>query len=647
VARKRDNQDEFERARKFIEDCKQHHDELMRKVDERSDAYLGIPKQAADSTQWESQLYGKYAMHIVETTLASLVEDKLRYRIRPRMSMADTFDPEAGARLRQGAEAHDILMDWQNRQTKFTRVQRPFLLQNAIAGASVLKTTWMERVERRRRMVADDQPLLDENEQQIVHPMHGPMTYPTLVERVESLPVYDGPMSEVVDLHDLFWNENARDFSDSRYVGHRIWISREDFEREFEDGGMYGPSNGGWTLKQVKADLGDAREYADEYGGRWGQAKTSSHSKDRLEVIEVWDSFEKQVITFANRRTLVAFKAKFPYYTERHPFTFCATQPKPFEVIGVSQVEKVADLQEMLWDIQNQGLDNLKLINNAITIYRPDVEDPDALEFAPRAMWPLEDPAQVQMWSPNPMPAEISLNREGLLKGDMQNLAATFPFSSGAESQTVDQKTATGASIVSGLAQRSIDMAKQPVYDAWEDRGNIVLILNNQFITEPTAATVLGVNEEEVTEIIWPELLAGDYHYEQEAIPDAVMQQQEQAKWQGALQVALQAVPVILPLSQAGMAQMLNIDMFVKENLKALGIDDVDRFFIAAPNPQAQVPPQGSAPGGGGGAGAGGQPLGITAGEQGTAPGTQVTDSPDVNLQRALALGAGGGPANA
>jgi hypothetical protein len=647
VARKREHLDEFERARKFVEDCKQHHDSLMRKVDERSDAYLGIPKQISDSTQWESQLYGKYAMHIIETTLASLVEDKLRYKIRPRMTMADTFDPDANTRLRDGAEAHQILMDWQNRQSKFTRIQRPFLLQNCIAGATALKTTWVERVERRRRMVTDEQPLLGETGEQIIHPQHGPMTYPNLVERVESLPVYDGPMSEVIDLHDLFWSENARTFEESRYVAHRIWMSREDFEREFEDGGMYGESNGGWTLKMVKADLGDAREYADEYGGRWGATKTGTHFKDKLEIIEVWDNFEKQVITFANRRTLVAFKEKFPYYTERHPFTFCTTQAKPFEVVGVSQVEKVQDLQEMLWDIQNQGLDNLKLINNAITIYRPDVEDPDALEFAPRAMWPLEDPAQVQMWSPNPMPAEISLNREGLLKGDMQNLAATFPFSSGTESQTVDQKTATGASIVSGLAQRSIDMAKQPVYDAWEDRGNLVLVYNNQFITEPTAATVLGLDNEEDTKVIWPEVLAGDYHYEQEAIPDAVMQQQEQAKWQGALQVALQAVPVILPLSQAGMAKMLNMDRFVEENLKALGIEDADTFFIAAPAQGAQVPQQGSPPGGGGGAGAGGQPLGITAGEGGGAPGSQIADSPDVALQRALALGSGGGPANA
>jgi len=239
------------------------------------------------------------------------------------------------------------------------------------------------------------------------------------------------------------------------------------------------------------------------------------------------------------------------------------------------------------------------------------------------------------------MPAEVSINRERLLMGDMQNLAGSFPFSTGAESQTVDQKTATGASLVSGLAQRNIDLHKQPVYHALEDIGNMKLVLNNQFITEPTAATVLGADGEEELRVIWPEILQGDYEYEQEPILDAVMQQQELAKWQGGLQMALQAVPVLLPLSQTGAAKMLNMDAFVEENLKALGIEDTSRFFVKQA-PAAAVPQQGGQPAPGGQP----PPMGITAGEGGTAPGTQMTDSPDIMLQRAMALGRGGGPRN-
>ena len=233
-------------------------------------------------------------------------------------------------------------------------------------------------------------------------------------------------------------------------------------------------------------------------------------------------------------------------------------------------------------------------------------------------------------------PAEISLNREGILKGDMQNVAATFPFSSGAESQTVDQKTATGASIVSNLAQRSIDMAKQPVYDAWEDIGNDRIILNQQFIREEMAVPVLGLDGKEGYEEILPELLGGDYEYEQEPIPDALIKQQEAAKATGMLQGMMQIAPILLPLAQAGLAKMINMDAVVEYYLKSLEIENTDQFFVSAVPQNAAVPP----PGGGGQQPTAGQDpsLGITHVE----PGMQTADDPATHLARAGAMSGGG-----
>jgi len=374
MARKRDKQEELDRTLRLVEDSQQHHDAVMRQVDERADAYHGILRRQADRG-WESRMYGKYAMHIVDTTLASMVEDRLRYRIRPRKTLEDLWDPTADERLRLGAEAHQILMDWQNRLSKFTRIQRPFILQNSIAGLTVAKTLWVERVERRRRMVAEEQPLLSEAGDQINHPMHGPMTHPHLVEQVQHIPVYDGPWTEVVDVHDFFWPENARSVEEARFLAHRIWMSIEDLEREFAEDGMYGPSHGGWTWKQIKADLGNTREHPDTNAGRWGERRDRFHDKDKLEIIEVWDNHKKDVVTFVNRKSLIAYRDEFPFYHEKTPFTVCSTQPGLFDFTGIAQIEKVQALQEMLWGIQNQSLDNLILINNAITIYRPDVEE--------------------------------------------------------------------------------------------------------------------------------------------------------------------------------------------------------------------------------------------------------------------------------
>jgi hypothetical protein len=355
----------------------------------------------------------------------------------------------------------------------------------------------------------------------------------------------------------------------------------------------------------------------------------------------VWNLRKKTVTTFVNRCALLAHKTELPFFHEKSPFVVCTTQPDLFSFTGISQVEKVMALQELLWKIQNQSVDNLELINNAIVIFNPALENASSLPFYPGASWAVEDPDLVQMWAPNPIPAEISLNREGLLKGDMQNVAATFPFSSGAESQTVDQKTATGASIVSNLAQRSIDMAKQPAYDAWEDIGQQRTILNGQFVSEEMLVDVVGLKGEISYEEILPEILAGDYDYIQEPIPDALAQQQEQAQSTAMLQVFGQMAPILLPLAQAGVARMINFDAIIEHFLKANGIEDTEQFFVAKPPAQAAVP----TPGGGGGGAPGEEPMGIT-GENSidpsVSPSAMISQSPETALQRAQALSGGG-----
>lgn len=633
-------QDALDRALDLFEESIDFHAEWIKGVDRRSDAYHAIKDVRKDPSYmgWRNAHFAPYVMHIVDSTLASMVEDKLRYKIRARPTLEDLQDPTFRERAEIGARAHQILFDWQNRQTKFTRIQRPLLLQNSIAQLTVAKTVWAERVERRRRVVAEEDLLLDDAGNPIIDPYTGlPKTYVDLKTVVKSTTVYDGPETEVVDVHDFFWDKGATSLKNARWVAQRTWMTKEDLETEFGENGMFGPDNGGWSqakaLKVLAVGPNDEGD-RDESGNRWSQRGEPVHDWKRIEVIEMWDFRTRKVTVFASRRALLAHK-DFPFHHERSPFVVCTTQPDLFKFTGISQVEKVMALQDLLHKIQNQSVDNLELINNAIVIFNPALENAASLPFYPGAAWPVEDPELVQMWAPNPIPAEISLNREGILKGDMQNVAATFPFSSGAESQTVDQKTATGASIVSNLAQRSIDMAKQPVYDMWEDIGDQRIILNQQFIQEDMAIPVLGLDGQETYEEILPELLGGDYEYEQEPIPDALIKQQEQAKATGMLQSMMQVAPMLLPLAQAGIAKMINFDAVMEYYLKSLEIENTEQFFISQPPANAQVPPAPPP----GDPTAGQDPnLGITH----TEPGMQTADDPSTHLARAGALSGGG-----
>lgn len=636
----REKQAALDRAIGYFEDCQDHHNEFVRGVKQRSDSYHALKDIRRDPSYggWRNAHFAPYVQHIVDSTLASMVEDKLRFKIRARPTLEDMYDPTWQERASAGERAHQILHDWQIRQTKFTRIQRPFLLQNAIARLTVAKTTWVERIERRRRMIVVNEPLTNDEGETIVDPVTlEPMTHPTLREETKPTVVYDGPMTDVVDVHDFFWPKNALTLQSANYVAHRVWMTKEELEEQFGDGGMYGPDQGGWTKKKVLDLVADAMGDSTDTV-RWSKSGEPEHSWHKLEIVELWDMRRKEVVTFVNRRALLAYKTTLPYFTESTPFVVCTTQPDLFSFTGISQVEKVMALQELLWKIQNQSVDNLELINNAIVIFNPALEDASNLPFYPGAAWPVEDPDLVQMWSPNPLPAEISLNREALIKGDMQNVAATFPFSSGAESQTVDQKTATGASIVSNLAQRSIDMAKQPVYDAWEDIGQQRTIYNGQFIREATLVDVLGPDGVVDYEEIMPEVLAGDFDYIQEPVPDALAKQQEQAKATAMIQVFSQMAPILLPLAQAGAARMINFDAVIEYFLKANEIENTEQFFMQEA-PQASLPQQGGQPP------PGEETMGIT-GEGSIAPevspSAMISQSPETAMQRLQALSGGG-----
>lgn len=637
------NEDAFKKAMSQHDDMRQAHEDFVSKVEDRYKTYRGVLEVSSEAADWESKAHPPYIMHIVETSLASLIDQDLKFRVRPRPTLRNMADPQAMERAREGAEAHQILFDWQMRMDDFQSKQRPFVLQNAIAGLSVMKTSWITKKERRRYAHPVEEHLLGPDGRVLVGPDGQPITVPRMETRTRMDTTYDGPTSEVVDVRDWLWTPNATSLATCPVVIHRVWKTSDEVWNGFKDGGPFGPKRGGWTEEKCRDILATSKDSANEIlPYRENDLFNIERTKGLIEVWEVWDREAKTVTTIANRSVLLAHKTRFPFYHEEVPFVVCSTQPDLFRIPGISQVEKIAHLQTLLWSIQNQSLDNLRLVNNAIFWFRPDVEDPEAYEFYPGARWPVEDPNQINTWSPNPLPAEVSIGREGLLKGDMQNLAGGFPFSSGTDSQFVDQKTATGASIVSNLAQRGLDMSKQHLYNAWKAIGNQRMVLNQQFIREPVAAPVLGLDSEETLAVIWPEILAGDFEFTLEPMPDAALKQEEQASANALLQIVLAAFPVVAAAAAQGGATPLNLDAFIEDTIKAYGKDDVARYFASKP---VAPPPQG---GGGGMAPQGGpqeQPMGVTAPQSidpAVSPSSGLSMSPIAHLQRAQALNRGG-----
>ena len=113
-------------------------------------------------------------------------------RMTARPSLTDLYDPSYVNTAERGARAHQILLDWQNTQSKFTRIQRPFLLQNSIAKLTVAKTVWTTREERRKQLVVEEDLLTDENDEPIIDPISGmPKTHSSMRTVTKAVTVYE------------------------------------------------------------------------------------------------------------------------------------------------------------------------------------------------------------------------------------------------------------------------------------------------------------------------------------------------------------------------------------------------------------------------------------------------------------------------
>jgi hypothetical protein len=295
----------------------------------------------------------------------------------------------------------------------------------------------------------------------------------------------------------------------------------------------------------------------------------------------------------------------------------------------------------MMWELQNQRLDNIEIINNAVLLIRSDVDDPESFDYFPGARWQVDDPSQVQTLVPPYQLATLTLEAEALLKGDLQNVTAAAPFVSGTDTATVDQTTATGASIVMNAAQQSMAAKKWQFQKGLAKEAEQRLKNCQQFITEEKTIHIVGHDGAVAFRSLTPRDIEGEYVVEIEPRGESLMRQERRAE---ALQLS-QVLGQMAPLMQA-MGQPLNMGEVLKWALKMWDIKDAERFFS-----QVSAPQVARMGGQGGGAApvtlaAPGEPnLGITSGAAVDASSPSavggISGSPVTALQRAGAMGGG------
>lgn len=542
-------------------------------VDRRYRAYRGNLERRSNAASWTNRQHPAYILQVIETMIASSLDPNPRWQVKARPTMADAA---AIQRELDGAKAMQILLNEQLDIDGFATKQRPFAMQGFIAGLTVAKNYWRYNEAPQTRLGTVQIPVKGTD-------YTVPQTAP--VHGVEVM--HDNPTMEVVDVRDFIWHEAATTLEKAMRVTHRCWYSMDEL-RQLQAAGVY----------ENVDQLSDTQDFTGEVTKRTqDDLFYQRRTKNQVEVLEQWfyDKGQIWVATIGNRKVCLTPGGKAkpnPFWHGQYPFVTACSMPDLFRVNGISEVEVIQDLQEMLWTLMNQRLDNLQLLNNAIAIIRSDVDDPDAFEFAPGERWLVDDIDQVKFLETPPITAELALQAESGIKSDLQNISGGMPLLSGSDQQ-MDSNTATAASIFTSLAQRRLAAKKQNYTVAYGQIGTQWVQLNQQFIREERALQIIGPDGAPLVQRLSPMDIQGRYHIQTEMMDESMMRQERRAEAQAKLQVAVAAA---LPFAQS--STPLNLKAFMDDYLEAFGAQDTTKYYTAKSPLPAMQPPAATGTGG-------------------------------------------------
>ena len=577
--------------RGFHEDEKAH-DIWCNKVERNYRAWRAILDRRSDAMAWTNKLHPALAYQAMDTLLAGLLDPSPQWKLRARPRMVSMDETPNIEQLKAGVKANELLLNDELLVDGYGEKQVVFLLQNLITGLSVEKNYWKNTKGPGVTAKITSTPIYAPNSGKII------AFQPKIAQSASGTETYfDGPTSLPIDVRDFIWHSSATSMDTAIRVTHRVW---KDFGelKELERQGIY---------KNVDQLLESQDQSNDKLANREQDLFSIDRTKDKIEVLECWIDHGRRVVSIGNRKVLLRDTGnpfRFEHLQNRFPFVVCSTTPDLFRIPGVGEVELIHEIQEMLWTLMNQRLDNLQLINNAIVLMREDIDDPDSFDFYPGARNLVSDPSQVTMWTPEANIADLSMNAEGVARNDLLNLVGASQMASG-NLDTGD--TATQANLVMSLAQRRLSMKKQLTKWAARRTGEHWLALNQQMITKDRFVPIVGKDGELAMETVSPLIIQGRYQIDVDQMDESLMRQEKRGEAQALLQVAVQATPAF-----AATGQPLNLKAFMDNLLDSYDVPDKDAYYSAAPQPQAPGLP-GAAPGQPGQQGPQGPANGVTA----------------------------------
>lgn len=203
----------------------------------------------------------------------------------------------------------------------------------------------------------------------------------------------------------------------------------------------------------------------------------------RVEILEILDKEIDQVITIANR--MVVLRAhRMPWWHGDMPVACAVTTPNVSTLHGIAEVDWIKPLQEMLWLLENQRLDNTRLQMDMVLLVRDTLMDLDDYQLGPGEKWPVTNMDDIQPLQ-YPQPQLASIGDIESIRGRLQAIIGTA-FMTGGDSGAmgVNQETASGLMSIIEEGNRRVDFRMNLMRLAYERALGHMLSDGAQFLDE-------------------------------------------------------------------------------------------------------------------------------------------------------------------
>jgi hypothetical protein len=398
------------------------------------------------------------------------------------------------------------------------------------------------------------------------------------------------PFIEYVSPYDIFVPQNTRRMDDVRWVAHRLTLPVDEILSNPE----FDVDENSLVRDGTTVNPGD--EYQAEWRRQAEDARGIYDSHEALDTATIWEFYDmrtRQLTVMQLNSKEVLWEGPLPWSHRYSPFVHLRNfRSTGNDFWGFGDLENIANIQHMFNIFLTEQLENARRSGQKYLIRKDAITD-DLIAALEASEADVVAPVDI----PNGEPLNqvlVPVFRQALsgdlytakleLQNYMQEVLGINDFQAGGVG--ADRMSATAAAVVEGVATLRAQDKIQSIESAAAQVGNIILRLCQEYLDEPTAIRVSGLND-----VAWPEVSKSDIFGEYDVTIEggSMKALNPAAREQSAMRTINEIVPMLMQLGYDPTPAL-------RSAMRDLGYDPEEILIQMPPEPMPMEPQQQGAP---------------------------------------------------